>query len=61
VLGPGERGVFLATAHPAKFVEVVDGSLGLTPEIPAALAERAHLPVLSETLPPSFERLVERL
>ena len=38
-LKPGEVGVFLETAHPAKFKEKVDSILGSDIEIPARLAE----------------------
>ncbi len=50
VLEDGEHGVFLATAHPAKFLEVVEATVGFRPSIPTSLAERADLPVLSEPL-----------
>lgn len=36
---PGEVGVFLETAHPAKFKEKVDSILESDIEIPARLAE----------------------
>lgn len=36
-LQPGEVGVFLETAHPAKFLETVEGIIGETVEIPAKL------------------------
>ena len=36
-LKPGETGVFLETAHPAKFLETVEGIIGETVEIPAKL------------------------
>lgn len=38
-LKEGETGVFLETAHPAKFKETVDGIIGCDIEIPAKLAE----------------------
>ena len=38
-LKPGEVGVFLETAHPAKFKEKVDSILGTDIEIPARLTE----------------------
>ncbi len=37
MLAEGERGVFLETAHPAKFNETVEGITGQEVEIPAAL------------------------
>ena len=36
-LQPGETGIFLETAHPAKFKETVDGIIGRQIEIPAKL------------------------
>ena len=38
-LQPGEVGVFLETAHPAKFLETVEGIIGDKVEIPAKLQE----------------------
>ena len=38
-LQPGEVGVFLETAHPAKFLEIVEGIIGDKVEIPAKLQE----------------------
>ncbi|MDO4161174.1 MAG: threonine synthase [Prevotellaceae bacterium] len=38
-LKDGETGVFLETAHPAKFKDTVDGIIGCDIEIPAKLAE----------------------
>ncbi|QRX62675.1 threonine synthase [Dysgonomonadaceae bacterium zrk40] len=37
-LQPGETGIFLATAHPAKFKEIVEDCTGIKTEIPQALA-----------------------
>lgn len=56
-LHPGEYGLFLGTAHPAKFKESVEAILGDTLELPAALAERAELPLLSHSLPADFAAL----
>ncbi|XNM89485.1 threonine synthase [Escherichia coli] len=44
---PGEYGLFLGTAHPAKFKESVEAILGETLDLPKELAERADLPLLS--------------
>ncbi|QCG48895.1 threonine synthase [Aeromonas schubertii] len=52
-----EVGVFLCTAHPAKFKESVDEILGLDVPLPGPLAKHAELPLLSVTLPAEFERL----
>ena len=38
-LQPGETGVFLETAHPAKFLETVEDIIGSKVEIPAKLKE----------------------
>ncbi|KAA6307206.1 hypothetical protein EZS27_041125, partial [termite gut metagenome] len=39
VLQPGQTGVFLETAHPAKFLETVEAIIGSNVEIPAKLQE----------------------
>nr|HPK64948.1 threonine synthase [Thermoanaerobaculia bacterium] len=46
LLQPGERGLFLGTAHPAKF-EVSGAAVPLPPALAAALRR----PLLSEPLP----------
>jgi threonine synthase len=46
-LQPGETGVFLATAHAAKFPEVVAKATGRVPGLPSALAALEHSPLLS--------------
>ncbi|MFP1952117.1 threonine synthase [Lonsdalea quercina] len=56
-LQPGEYGLFLGTAHPAKFKESVEEILGKTLELPAALAERADLELLSHHFAPDFAQL----
>lgn len=56
-LHPGEYGLFLGTAHPAKFKESVEVILGETLELPKELAERADLPLLSHSLPADFAAL----
>ena len=38
-LKEGETGVFLETAHPAKFLETVESIIGESVEIPAKLQE----------------------
>ena len=52
-LKPGETGVFLETAHPAKFLETVVGIIGEAVEIPAKLqefmkGEKKSLPMTKE-------------
>ncbi|EOC3060241.1 threonine synthase [Cronobacter dublinensis] len=58
-LRPGEYGLFLGTAHPAKFKESVEAVLGETLELPPELAERVDLPLLSHSLPADFAALRE--
>jgi threonine synthase len=56
-LSPGERGVFLATAHPAKFREVVEPAIGVAIPLPPALAEALTRPRHSEKLPVDYSTL----
>ena len=56
-LNPGEYGLFLGTAHPAKFKESVEEILGETLSLPKELAERADLPLLSHEFPADFAAL----
>ena len=58
-LHPGEYGLFLGTAHPAKFRESVEEVLGESLTLPQALAERADLELLSHSLPTDFAALRE--
>ncbi len=57
LLQPGEIGLFLATAHPAKFKERVDEVLKTDIPLPQPLAAAAARPLLSEHLPADFRRL----
>lgn len=56
-LQTGEYGLFLGTAHPAKFKEVVEDILGQAIELPKELADRADLPLLSHTMADDFAAL----
>ena len=56
-LQEGEYGLFLGTAHPAKFKESVDEILGQQLPLPPELAERAELPLLSHNLTADFAEL----
>ncbi|MGM3225371.1 threonine synthase [Dickeya zeae] len=56
-LQPGEYGLFLGTAHPAKFKESVEAILGKTLPLPQALADRADLALLSHHFAPDFALL----
>ncbi|ENM5778033.1 threonine synthase [Vibrio mimicus] len=54
---PQETGLFLCTAHPAKFKEVVDDILGTDIELPAPLAKHAAMELLSLELDADFAAL----
>lgn len=56
-LQENETGLFLCTAHPAKFKEVVDDILGSDIELPGPLAKHAAMELLSEDLDNDFEAL----
>ncbi|ANE74892.1 threonine synthase [Dickeya solani] len=56
-LQPGEYGLFLGTAHPAKFKESVEAILGKTLTLPTELAERADQALLSHHFAPDFAQL----
>lgn len=56
-LQAGETGLFLCTAHPAKFKEVVDDILKSDIEVPAPLAKHAAMELLSEDLDADFDAL----
>lgn len=48
----GEQGLFLATAHPAKFREALEERLGWDIPMPASLAALAEAPLRRRRLPP---------
>lgn len=56
-LNEGETGLFLCTAHPAKFKGVVDDILGSDLELPAPLAKHNAMELLSEDLANDFDAL----
>ena len=56
---PHATGVFLATAHPAKFREVVEPAIGQRVELPATLAAALARPRHSVPLPASYPALVD--
>lgn len=63
-LQPGEFGIFLGTAHPAKFKEQVENILGSPIALPLALANCAAEPGLNQDLPADFaalERVIRQL
>lgn len=60
-LGAAERGIFLATAHPAKFKDVVDRELGVNLPLPPELAAVADKPSLAAELLADFSALKAHL
>ncbi|MCG9581542.1 threonine synthase [Vibrio tubiashii] len=60
-LQEGETGLFLCTAHPAKFKEVVDDILDTDIELPGPLAKHAAMELLSEDLANDFDLLKQVL
>ena len=56
---PDATGVFLATAHPAKFREVVEPAIGTAVPLPSTLADALARPRRSERLRVSYPALVE--
>jgi threonine synthase len=54
-LEPDENGVFLCTAHPAKFLEVIEDTLEIEMPLPAELAEVKDKAVLSTVLNGDFQ------
>lgn len=60
-LQPGEFGVFLGTAHPAKFKDSVETILGRAIAVPAVLMEAAAKPALNGSISADFEALKSAL
>ncbi|NKF50979.1 threonine synthase [Shewanella sp. WXL01] len=60
-LAADEFGVFLGTAHPAKFKDVVDEVLELDLPLPPELDAVAGKPILSDSLAADFEQLKQYL
>ena len=56
-----EQGIFLGTAHPAKFKEVVEEALNIELELPPELQAVQDKPILSAELPADFARLKAHL
>lgn len=56
-LEEGEHGIFLGTAHPAKFKEVVDRVLDSDTPLPQQLKERVDLAILSKDMSADFSAL----
>jgi len=60
-LESGEQGVFLCTAHPAKFLEVIEETLGIEIPLPHELEAVKDREVLSSSISGDFESLREEL
>ncbi len=60
-LHPDETGLFLASAHPAKFKESLEPVLGREIPLPPALADLIDRPLLAELMPNDPEALKRRL
>jgi len=60
-LRAGEQGIFLATAHPAKFMEALAPALGREIPLPKSLSDLLALPLLSEPLAADQGALRRRL
>ena len=56
-----ETGLFLCTAHPAKFKESVEDKLGINLPLPAELAAVADKPLLSTVIPFEFAAVKQKL
>ena len=61
MLQPGEKGFFLETAHPAKFLDTVEGVIGESVEIPEKLQAFMRGEKQSVVIPPMFSRLKQFL
>ncbi len=60
-LTEGQTGIFLGTAHPAKFRESVENVLGQPISLPEPLAKCAGKDILSAELPSDYEALKKHL
>jgi len=56
-LGITETGIFLGTAHPAKFADKLEPILGIPVPLPQSLAEAQARPLLAENMANDFEAL----
>jgi threonine synthase len=54
---PDAQGVFLATAHPAKFREIVEPAIGKAVPLPAVLADALTRPRQSMSMPADYSAL----
>lgn len=60
-LANDETGVFLCTAHPAKFLEEIETTLNIKINLPSELQAVVNKKLLSEQIPADFEHFKERL
>lgn len=60
-LADDETGVFLCTAHPAKFAEAIEDAIGVEVPLPPALEAVRGKQVLSSVIPPEFDALRREL
>jgi threonine synthase len=60
-LEAGEEGAFLCTAHPAKFLEVIEETLGIEVPLPEELAAVRDKAVLSSTIEGTLPALKREL
>lgn len=60
-LHPGDKGIFLETAHPVKFFDVVEPVIGQTVEIPASIEEQLKLEKKSTIINADFAALKDYL
>jgi len=60
-LQDGQTGIFLGTAHPAKFKESVENVLGQPISLPQPLANCAGKDILSAELPSDYEQLKQHM
>lgn len=51
---PGAQGIVLETAHPAKFLETVEETLGIQVEMPRQLEEAARKPKTAVSIPANY-------
>lgn len=58
---PGQKGFFIETAHPVKFIETVEQALGFNPEIPEAIQELLKKEKSSVVIEAEYEALREFL
>jgi threonine synthase len=60
-LQDNELGLFLGTAHPAKFSEIIETETGEAISIPPEFESLIEQPLLSEVIEPDFDLIKDRL